>query len=68
MEANEASSKRDFTNKIKISRKESNESKHWLRMISRVDNKYHKICQSLWKQAHELTLIFSKIIKSCTSK
>jgi four helix bundle protein len=34
MEANQASSKKDFKNKIRISQKEANESKHWLRMIS----------------------------------
>lgn len=37
MEANQASSKKDFRNKIRISQKESNESKHWLRMISVAD-------------------------------
>ena len=35
MEANQASSKKDFKNKIRISQKEANETKHWLRMISR---------------------------------
>jgi len=30
MEANQASSKKDFRNKIHICRKESNETKHWL--------------------------------------
>lgn len=31
MEANSASSKKDFTNKIFICKKESQETKHWLR-------------------------------------
>jgi len=34
MEANGASSKKDFKNKIHICKKESQESKHWLHMIS----------------------------------
>jgi len=34
MEANQVSSKKDFRNKIKISQKEANETKHWLRMVS----------------------------------
>ena len=37
MEANQASSKKDFANKIRISQKEANESKHWLRMLARVN-------------------------------
>ena len=34
MKANGASSKKDFKNKIHICKKESQESKHWLHMIS----------------------------------
>lgn len=65
MEANQASSKRDFQNKIRISQKEANESKHWLRMISIADESQKEKCRQLWKEAHELTLIFAKISKSC---
>ena len=65
MEANQASSKRDFKNKIYICRKESNESKHWLRMISKANPDKNEDCRKLWKEAHELTLIFSKISLKC---
>lgn len=65
MEANQASSKRDFINKIRICQKESNESKHWTRMISIADEGQKEKCRQLWKEAHELTLIFAKISKSC---
>lgn len=65
MEANQASSKKDFRNKIKISQKEANESKHWLRMISVAVLDKKEECRKLWKEAHELTLIFAKISKSC---
>ncbi|MCX7779087.1 MAG: four helix bundle protein [Patescibacteria group bacterium] len=34
MEANAASSKRDFKNKIFICKKETQETKHWLRMLA----------------------------------
>jgi four helix bundle protein len=34
MEANSASSKKDFTNKIFICKKESQETKHWFRMLA----------------------------------
>jgi four helix bundle protein len=34
LEANSASSRKDFTNKIYICKKEAEESKHWFRMLS----------------------------------
>lgn len=66
MEANQASSKRDFRNKIHICRKESNETKHWLRMIAKANLNKVIQCRHLWKEAHELTLIFAKISKNCS--
>jgi four helix bundle protein len=65
MEANQASSKKDFKNKIHICRKESNETKHWLRMISKANPDKNEECRKLWKESHELTLIFSKISLKC---
>lgn len=65
MEANQASSKKDFKNKIYICRKEANESKHWLRMVAKANPDKAISCRKLWKEAHELTLIFAKISKSC---
>ena len=64
MEANAASSKKDFKNKISISRKEANETKHWLRMLAKAEENFSDKCRILWKEAHELTLIFSKIFHS----
>jgi four helix bundle protein len=61
MGANQASSKRDFRNKIQICRKEANETKHWIRMILRTNPEKRRECDKLWKEAHELILIFSKI-------
>ncbi len=65
MEANQASSKKDFKNKIRLCRKEANETKHWLRMISKANPEKQNDCRKLWKEAHELTLIFAKISKTC---
>ncbi len=65
MEANQASSKKDFRNKIKISQKEANETKHWLRMLVVAMSKKTEECRKLWKEAHELTLIFAKISRNC---
>jgi len=65
MEANQASSKKDFRNKIHLCRKEANETKHWLRMILKTNPEKRKECEKLWKEAHELVLIFSKISSKC---
>lgn len=67
-EANNASSKKDFKNKIFICKKESSETKHWLRMIARANQDKKDKCKLLWKETNELTMIFSKIITSLQSK
>lgn len=46
-EANNASSKKDFRNKIFICKKEASETKHWLRMIARADEHKKNECQKL---------------------
>ncbi|MDP2684770.1 MAG: four helix bundle protein [bacterium] len=63
-EANGASSKKDFKNKIFICKKESNETKYWLRILSKANSKLADDCRKLWQEAQEFTLIFSKIAKS----
>lgn len=67
MEANQSISKKDFKNKIHICRKEANETKHWLRMILKANPDKNDEIKKLWEEAHELTLIFAKISKSCGS-
>jgi four helix bundle protein len=62
MEADCAESKKDFQHKIAICKKESKETQHWLRMIAVVNPDKAEDCRKLWKEAHELTLIFSAII------
>ncbi len=68
MEANQGCSKKDFKNKIRICQKESNETKYWFRMIAIATPDTKDACKKLWKEAHELTLIFAKISKSCENK
>ena len=63
-EANGASSRRDFKNKILICKKEILETKYWIKMISHTEPKFSSHCNKLWKEAQELTLIFSKIASS----
>ena len=46
-EANGASSRKDFKNKIFISKKESIETKYWLRMLSKADGKLREECRNL---------------------
>jgi len=65
MEANGASSKRDFINKIFICKKESQETKHWLRMLSSFDVELIKDeMESIKKECQELIFIFQKIASS----
>jgi len=63
-EANGASSKKDFKNKIHICKKEAAETKHWLRMLARSNPEKTSKIKEFWREAQELTLIFSKIISS----
>jgi four helix bundle protein len=61
MEANGASSKKDFLNKTFICKKETQESKHWLRMLATMFPERTEAIRLYWKEAQELTLIFQKI-------
>jgi|SRR3989344_1729517 len=63
-EADDAESKQDFNHKIGISKKESRETKHWLRMIVIVIPELKEEARTLWQEAKELNLIFNAIIRS----
>lgn len=67
-EANEAESKKDFIHKICIVKKELKETKHWLRLLAKANPDFTNNFRELWKENHELLLIFSKIIQSCKKK
>ena len=59
-EADDAVSKKDFRNKIGLCRKESRETRHWLRMISSANDDLKPEARKLWQEAQELNLIFRK--------
>lgn len=63
-EASEAESKKDFIHKIGIAKKEIKETKHWLRLLARTNNKYVADIRKIWLETDELLLIFSKIVIS----
>lgn len=68
MEANGASSKKDFRNKIFICKKECQETKHWLRMLAKAENDKKEYIKKLWKECQELTMIFHKITQTIDKK
>lgn len=61
IEANESLSKKDFLNRIKISRKESKETIYWLQLLE-VENKLLEKKDSLINEATELMKIFGSIL------
>lgn len=68
MEANGASSRKDFQNKIYICKKEAQETKHWLRMLNTYYPEKRENIGLFWKEAQELTLIFQKITSTMRNK
>lgn len=67
-EATECDSKKDFINKIAITKKETKEAKYWLEIISHSYPECKEEARKLWKEAHELNLIFSKSITTSKEK
>jgi four helix bundle protein len=62
-EADDAVSKREFRCKIGTCKKESRETKHWLRMIVAAEESVKTDARTLWKEAKELHLIFAAIYR-----
>ena len=62
-EADCAESNKDFIHKMCIANKEAKESKHFLRMASAAVPESASEGRRLWKEGHELNLIFTTIIK-----
>jgi len=67
-EANEAESKKDFLHKIGICKKEAKETRHWLRLLAYANCDFRKDFKKLEKEAQEMLLIFSSIMKSAKRK
>jgi len=62
-EADDAVSKKDFRHKISICKRESRESKHFLRMLARAVPEYIEESRGLWQEAKELHLIYCAIYR-----
>jgi four helix bundle protein len=60
MEANAASSRKDFKNKIYICKKETQKTKHWIRMMAQCEPARKEDLKIFRKECHELSLIFGK--------
>jgi four helix bundle protein len=63
-EADSAESRKDFEHKMGICKKEAKETRYWIRMIIKACPELKDKAQVLWKESHELLLIFSTIIKN----
>jgi four helix bundle protein len=64
VEADDAVSKKEFLKSIGTCRKEARETKHFLRMIVRAVPELTGQARTLWLEAKDLNLIFSKIWRS----
>ncbi len=67
-EANGASSKKDFTNKIFICKKEAKETMYWLHLLSSLFQERKQEIRLLYKESNELVRIFAKISSSSRKK
>lgn len=63
-EANNASSKTDFRNKIFIAKKEAAETKYWLELLETVPGVDHKKCMELKQECHYILMTLQKIINT----
>lgn len=64
-EANNASSRADFRNKVFIAKKEANETRYWLNVLGKASA--DSDISTLQQEALELNLIFQKIISTMKS-
>lgn len=67
-EADDAESALDFKHKIGICKKESRESKHFLRMLATALPDKGDELRKLWVEAKELNLIFNSIYKKVSPR
>lgn len=67
LEASESLSKKDFTMRIKISRKEAKESIYWLKLIDVQEKTSDEERHELIRECTELMKIFGSIVTKSTS-
>jgi four helix bundle protein len=63
-EADDGVSKPDFKHRIGTCRKEARETKFFLRMVAVAEPKLKSEAREIWREAHALHLIFSRIWRS----
>jgi four helix bundle protein len=68
VEADDAISGKEFRQKIGTCKKESRESKHWLRMLAVADETLADAARVQWREANELMLIFASIFRKLSTK
>ena len=66
-EADDAVSDKEFRQKIGTCKKEARETKHWMRMLA-ADPDSADAARVLWREAHELTLIFVAIFRKVSKR
>lgn len=64
MEANGAESRKDFIHKIRLSLKESKETRYWLNILIRINSIMTDELTDLRNESNEFVLIFGKIASS----
>lgn len=64
-EANETDTKRDFRNRIRISKKEAKETIYWLELLIEANPKQVDMMRSLLKESQELMKILGSIYEKC---
>ncbi len=62
-EADDSGTKKEFRYRIGVCKRESRESKHWLRMVSAAVPDLKASARILWQEAKELHLIFARIFR-----
>ena len=60
-EADDAGLRKEFRYRISLCKRESRETKHWLRMIAKAVPERKAEARQLWQEAKELNLIFASI-------
>ncbi|MGB6044984.1 MAG: four helix bundle protein [Pirellulales bacterium] len=60
-EADEAGSKKEFRHRISICKRESKETRHWLRMLAAAVPETKADARPLWQEAMEFNKIFATI-------
>jgi four helix bundle protein len=62
-EANDSLSKKDFSHRIKITRKEAKESHYWLQLLEEANPEFKDEINKLLTESLELKKIFSSIVE-----